>query len=115
MLEENSETLRKLYKTRKDAKEKIHYLALYNISWNKTVTEIAEMLDIDRPMVYDWIEKWANRRSIQDKPKSGGLPQLSEDDKSKIKDLVDENDPKKQGINANLWSCHNLQISFMLK
>lgn len=113
MLEEDSENLRNLYKKCKDAKEKIRYLALYNVSRGKEVTEIAEMLDVDRSMIYDWVEKWNNEKNLHDKPKSGRPPQLSEKDKTEIKDLIDENNPKIHGINARLWSCRNLRLYFI--
>ncbi|MEM4097791.1 MAG: hypothetical protein QXS81_03805 [Candidatus Micrarchaeaceae archaeon] len=48
-------------------------------------------------------------RKISDKPRSGRPLKITEDDEKEIRGFIDENDPKKYGINASsyttMWNC----------
>jgi predicted transcriptional regulator len=53
MLENDSNVLGDLYKTREDPKEKIRYEALYAVSRGKDVKTVAEIIDVKKSTVYD--------------------------------------------------------------
>ncbi len=112
MLEEDEPLLRKLAKECDDAEETVRYYALHSISRGKSVTETADIFLVERQTIYDWIERWKKDSSISNKPKSGRPESLGDGDKKTIKDLIDENDPKKYGVNMSGWDTKGLQMYF---
>lgn len=112
MLEEDQPVLRELSYSCKDAKEKIRYLALHALSRGHVVPTVADVFCVDESAVYRWIEKWKTERSASNRPKSGRPPLLEDDDRQRIKELVEENDPKKHGVNASAWDTRELQKYF---
>ncbi len=113
MLESDSNTLGDLYKNCKDAKEKIRYEALYAVSRGKDVRTVADIVDVEESTVYDWIKKWAVEKNVVDKPRSGRPSSITKEDEKDIRRILDENDPKKYGINASSYTTRELQIYFM--
>ena len=113
MLENDSNILREWYRNCKDAKEKIRYTTLYAVSRGFSVAEAAKFVDVDESTVYDWIKKWVTEESVSDKPRSGRPQKLTEEDEKEIKELIDENDPKKYGINAMSYTTAELHEYFL--
>ena len=113
MLECDSNILGDLYKNCKDAREKIRYAALYAVSRGRDVRNVADIVAVEESTVYDWIHRWESERNIADKPRSGAPPNLTKDDEKEIKRLIDENGPKKYGINASSYTTKELQLYFM--
>lgn len=113
MLEGDSNILGDLYKSCKDAKEKIRYAALYAVSRGKDVKTVAEIMDVEESTVYDWIKKWILDKSVSDKPRSGRPQKLTKEDEKEIKGLIEENDPKRYGINASSYTTVELQEYFL--
>lgn len=113
MLEHDSDILGDLYKNCTDPKEKIRYEALYAVSRGNDVKTVAEIIDVEESTVYDWIKKWILDKAVSDKPRSGRPPKVTEDDEKEIRRLIEENDPKKHGINASSYTTRELQIYFM--
>jgi putative transposase len=109
MLEEDSNTLKDLYKNCKDAKEKLRYEALYAASRGKSVVIIADILDVEESTIYDWIHRWEIEKTVSDKPRSGRPEKLATEDEEEMKHLIDENDPKKYGLNASTYTTKELQ------
>jgi transposase len=112
MLENDSNILGDLYKTCKDAKEKIRYAALYAVSRGNNVKTVADIMAVEESTVYDWINKWIFEKNLSDKPRSGRPAKLTEADKEEIKRVVDENDPAKYGINSLTYTTAELQEYF---
>lgn len=112
MLENDSNTLKHLYKTCQDATEKIRYEALYAVSRGFTVEIVANMIDVEESTVYDWIHRWEKEHGISDKPRSGRPTKLTKEDENEIRRIIDENDPKKYGINASHYTTKELQFYF---
>ena len=112
MLENDSNVLGDLYKTCEDQKEKIRYEALYTVSRGKDVKTVAEIIDVEKSTVYNWINRWVIDRNVTDKPRSGGPPFITKEDEKEIRRLIDENDPKRYGINASSYTTRELQIYF---
>ncbi len=113
MLEGDSKILGDLYKSCKDIKEKIRYEALYAVSRGNNVKIVADIIAVEESTVYDWIHRWEEERAVSDKPRSGRPSKITKDDEEEIKRLLDENDPKKYGINASSYTTRELQLYFM--
>ncbi len=112
MLEEDEQALRKLAKSCRDAKEHDRYLALHALSINKPVSLVAEIFCVDRATLYNWIVKWKEERNLADESKSGRPNILTKEQKQEIRNLIEENDPKKHGINASAWDTKELKQYF---
>ena len=112
MLEGDSNILGDLYKNCKDVKEKIRYEALYAVSRGKPVKDVADIIAVEESTVYDWIHRWESEESISDKPRSGRPTKITKDDEKEIRRIIDENDPKKYGINASSYTTKELQLYF---
>jgi len=112
MLEDDSNTLGDLYRTCEDVREKIRYEALYAVSRGKSVKSVADIIDVEESTIYDWINRWISEKSVSDKPRGGKPPKITKDDEEEIRHLLDENDPKKRGINASSYTTKELQLYF---
>lgn len=112
MLESDSDILGDLYKTCKDAKEKIRYEALYAVSRGNDVKTVAEIIAVEESTIYDWIKKWVLEKGVSDRPRSGRPSKITKEDEKEIRRLIDENDPKKYGIQASSYTTRELQIYF---
>ena len=62
---------------------------------------------MDEATIYRWIERWRVERSLADQPREGRPLKLDEKDKEEIRKLVEENDPKRHGVNASFWDSEN--------
>ncbi len=112
MLEEDEQALRKLAKSCRDAKVQNRYLALHALSITKPVSLVAEIFCVDRTTLYNWVVKWKEERSLEDEPRAGRPNILSEEQKQEIRNLIEENDPQKHGINASAWGTKELMHYF---
>lgn len=115
MLEEDESILRELSKKCKNVKENNRYLALHAISKGYPVSSVAEIFCTDTSTIYRWIERWQQEKSLQDRPKEGRPKTFTEKEEKELKKLIKENNPKKYGINANIWDCKELQSYFAKK
>lgn len=113
MLEGDTNILGDLYRNCKDVKEKIRYEALYAVSRGNNVRIVADIIAVEESTIYDWIHRWESERNVSDKPRSGRPEKITEEDENEIKRLLDENDPKKHGINASSYTTRELRIYFM--
>ncbi|MEK6816667.1 MAG: IS630 family transposase [Nanoarchaeota archaeon] len=104
--------MRELSKKCKDARIQNRYLALHALSIGKSVELIAEIFCVDRATLYNWIVKWREERSLEDIPRSGRPNSLTEEQKQEIRNLIEENDPKKHGINASSWDTKEFMCYF---
>ena len=112
MFEEDECTLRGLARSSKDARVNVRYFALHGISQGHTIKSISEIFCVDECTIRNWVTKWRKHKRIQDDPKSGRPPIFSETKIEKIRYLLEENNPKKHGINASFWDTKELQIYF---
>lgn len=112
MFEGDEQALLELVVACKDTKEKVRYLALHAISKGYDTTTVSEIFCVDESTIYRLIERWKKEKDVQDKPKSGRPPILADKGKEKIKRLLEENNPKKHGINASFWDTKELYLYF---
>ena len=112
MFEGDEQLLRKLAKSCKDSKEQNRYLALHAICKAYSVPSVSDIFCVDEATIYRWIDRWTEERNMQNKPKSGRPSILADKGKEKIKRLLEENNPKKHGINASFWDTKELHMYF---
>lgn len=112
MFRGDEQLLRELATSCKDAKEKVRYLALHALCIECTVSQVSKIFCVDESTLYRRIERWETEKSVRNEPKSGRPPALDEKGKEEIKKLVEENSPKKHGINASFWDTKELQEYF---
>ncbi len=115
MLESDEQLLRTLARECKDAKEKVRLLALHAISIGDSVSHTSDIFCVDEETVRKWIHRWQEEKSLKDAPRDGRPPSLNDEDKKEIKKLVEENNPKKYGLNASAWDCSELRKYFARK
>jgi len=113
MLEEDEPLLRQKAKDCKNAEEKIRYYALHAVSSGKSIMETAELFLVERQTIHEWIVRWEKERDLSNRPKSGKPPVFTEDEKKELKDLIDEGDPQRHGINAGMWDCTELRKYYL--
>ena len=112
MLEADEKLLRTLARQCKDAKEKVRLLALHTISIGYSIQKVSEIFCVDDDTLRNWVKKWEEEKSLKDKPRDGRPPSLDENDKKEIRKLVEENSPRKHGLNASSWDCGELRKYF---
>ena len=115
LFEEDRDILRELARKSKDPKERERLRALYILSIGETVERVMVFFAVEESTVYRWIDKWKEDRNMHDKPRDGRPPSIGPDEKKEIKELVNENDPRKHGINANCWDTKELREFFASK
>lgn len=109
---EASYLLQDLARKCKDAKERERLRALYAISVGHPIQKVAEIFCVDEGTVYRWIERWQQGKELSDRPKRGRPGAFSDEDKQALKELVDEGDPRKHGIEASFWNTRDLKEHF---
>jgi transposase len=115
LFEEDRDILRELARKSKDPKERERLRALYILSIGETVERVMVFFAVEESTVYRWIDKWKEDRNMHDKPRDGRPPSIGPDEKKEIKELVNENDPRKHDINANCWDTKELREFFASK
>jgi len=115
VFEEDRDILRDLARKSKDPKERERLRALFILSLGESIERVMVFFAVDESTVYRWIEKWTEERDMHDRPRDGRSPSIGPDEKKEIKELVNENDPQKHGINANCWDTKELQAYFASK
>jgi transposase len=114
MLKEDRKTLRELAHTCKNWKERERLRALYALSIGQPIDIVCSIFCVDESTVHRWIKKWKSERNLSDESKSGRPPSFTEEEKKELKQLVDENNPQKYGLNASFWDCKELQDYFSM-
>lgn len=115
MLEIYSNELRELARKCKDYKERERLRALYALSIGNSVLKVSEIFCVDEDTLRNWVKKWGEEKSLKDAPRDGRPPSLDENDKKELKRLVEENNPRKYGLNASAWDCSELRKYFAKK
>lgn len=115
MLEQDVSVLRELAARCKDAKERERLRALYALAKGYSAKAVAEIFCVDEDTVRNWRKAWEDERGVKDAPRSGRPPLLTPGDERELKRLVEENDPRKHGVNASVWDCAELVKYFARK
>lgn len=104
------EVLINLYKYGKDVKESIRSHAILLIKSGKTQAEVARLFFVDEETIRNWIKEWNTNRELEHKPRSGRPRKITKEIEKEMCDLVDENNPEKEGMHASTWDCRELRI-----
>lgn len=115
MLEEDSELLERMAKYCKDVKEALRLRALRIVSLGYSVSDVAEMFDVEESTIYDWIKRWIENKKMDDKPRSGRPEVLSKQEKEDLKEVIEKKTPKDFGINAYTWTTKEIRIYLLIK
>lgn len=115
MLEKDSKLLQELASQSKDYKERERLRALYAVSIGQPIALVCKIFCVTDDTIRNWITKWEEERSLKDNERSGRPPLLSQEDERELKQLVEENKPRKHGINASCWDCSELVKYFARK
>jgi len=107
-LREDSAVLRELAHMCKDAREKERLRALYVLSLGCPLSDVEKYFCVDESTLRRWILRWESDKNLADKPREGRPPLLDEKDKEELKELIQENNPKKHGLNASTWDTREL-------
>jgi transposase len=110
-----SRELALLYKDEKDVRLKERYHALFVLSKGVSVKQVAEYFLRDEDTIRNWIKQWKTKRSVEDSQRSGRPPEINPELEKKIVKIVDENNPKKYGLNVSNWDCRELQLWLAFK
>lgn len=112
MLEQCASELCELARACKDYKERERLRALYALSISYSVQKVSEIFCVDDDTIRNWVKKWEEEKNLKGAPRDGRSPSLAENDKKEIKKLVEENNPRKHGLNASSWDCSELKKYF---
>jgi len=113
-LSKDKDILLALYKVCKTLPDKERYHALLLIACGKTRKEVAELFFVDEDTIGLWIKKWANERNVRNNPKEGRPNEIDDKLEETVVKLVDENNPKRYGMNCSFWDCIELRKFFLL-
>lgn len=109
MIDEKEELL-VLYKKSKTVKEATRYHAVLLVKTGTSMTQTARLFFVDLDTIRLWIHKWNEEKCILDRKRSGRPPQLTSDQEQEICQIVDENNPQKEGYDVSRWDCPELQV-----
>jgi putative transposase len=101
------EGLMDIYKRGKESR-RAHAILLFK-EGHKT-SEIAKLFFVDEDTVRNWIKKWDEEKTTDDKFRSGKPKKINPEIEQRICEIVDENEPQKHGFIATSWDCNEIRI-----
>lgn len=101
------ERLMEIYKQGKESR-RAHAVLLFESG--KKISEIAEWFFVEEDTVRNWIRKWNEEKTTDDKFRSGKPKKINFLIEQRICEIVDENNPQEHGILATSWDCHEIRI-----
>ena len=106
-MKKEKDVLLEVYKKGKESR-RAHAILLFNEGYK--ISEIAKIFYVDGDTVRNWIQKWNEDKSTDDKIRSGKPKKITEGIEQRICQIVDENKPEEQGIIATSWDCNEIRI-----
>jgi len=107
-MENEKEVLLELYKKQSKESRRAHALLLLKKGYSKK--QISEICFVDEDTIRNWIKKWSEEETTNDKFRSGKPKIITLGIEKRICDIVDENDPQKHGFIATSWDCNEIRI-----
>lgn len=95
------------YKKAKEAR-RAHAILLHNRGYK--ISEIAKLFFVDEDTIRNWIKKWKEEETTDDKQRSGKPKTIIPEIEQRICEIVDENKPEEHGILATSWDCREIRI-----
>lgn len=106
----HSEKLLRLYKRAKEPKLIRIYNLLFLNSKGHTITQLADMFDMNQETVRTCIKKYLEHQQVGDADRSGRPRRLTKEIVEELCRIVDENNPENEGYNLAAWDCRELKI-----
>lgn len=104
------EVLVNLYKYGSNVKESIRSHAVLLIKEGHTKAEVAKLFFVDEETIRKWVKEWRTNSELEDKPRSGRPRKITKEIEKEMCNLVDKNNPEKEGMHASTWDCRELRI-----
>jgi len=101
------ERLMGIYKRGKESR-RAHAILLLEKGYSKK--QISEICFVDKETVKNWIKKWDEDKTTEDKSRSGKPRIITHEIEKRICQIVDENEPEKHGFIATSWDCNEIRI-----
>jgi len=101
------EGLMNIYKKGKESR-RAHAILLFQEGYK--ISEIAKLFFVDEDTVRNWIKKWGEEKTTDDKFRSGKPKTITPLIEQRICQIVDENKPEKHGFIATSWDCKEIRI-----
>lgn len=101
------EGLMEIYKKGKEGR-RAHAILLFRKGYSKK--QISEICFADEDTVRNWIKKWDEEKTTDDKFRCGKPKKIDSIIEQRICEIVDENDPQKHGFIATSWDCNEIRI-----
>jgi len=106
-MQKEKEVLLDVYQKGKESR-RAHAILLSNEGHK--VSEIAKLFFVDEDTVRNWIKKWEEEKTTQDKLRTGKPKKITLGIEQRICEIVDENNPEEHGILATSWDCNEIRI-----
>ena len=106
-MEKEKEVLLEVYKKGKESR-RAHAILLLKKGYSKK--QISEICFVDEDTVRNWIKKWCEEKTTEDKSRSGKPKKITPEIEQRICEIVDENNPQEHGFIATSWDCNEIRI-----
>jgi len=107
-MQNEKEALFSIYKNQSKESRRAHAILL--LKDGHKISEIAKLLFVDEDTIRNWIKKWEQDKTTDDKSRSGKPKKITSGIEQRICQIVDENNPQEHGILATSWDCNEIRI-----
>ncbi len=84
------ETLKTTFKTHSSHSARVRAQAVLLSERQFSIDQIAEIFEVNRNTVAEWLDRWEEERSVDDFPGRGRKPKLNEEEQEKVVKMIDE-------------------------
>lgn len=112
-LSKDKDKLEILYRVCRTYPDKERFHALWLVASGYKVNEVAKIFLRDEDTIRNWMNKWIEKQQVMNESKSGAPKKFDKDIEKAVVKLVDENNPKKYGVNISFWDCIELHKFFL--
>jgi len=107
-MQKEKEVLINIYKNKSKESRRAHAILLFQEGHK--ISEITKLFFVDNDTVRNWIKKWEQEKTTDDKLRSGKPKKITSEIEQRICEIVDENKPEKHGFIATSWDCNEIRI-----
>lgn len=97
-----------IYKNNSKESRRAHGILLFEKGYSKK--QISDICFVDEDTVRNWITKWNEEKTTDDKSRIGKPRKITSMVEQRICEIVDENEPEEHGISATSWDCREIKI-----
>lgn len=109
--EDKVTALEKAFKTAKDGREKMRYLALLLLTQGYKRREVIKIVGRSQRALGSWVSAYNHYglESLRNQPQPGNHRKLTNRQKEKIKELITSKTPERLGFNGQFWTIPTLR------